>query len=85
MLDLAFRLPPLLSSADAVISRATDEASNHESAVHDLAKVVRDLLALKKMLDSWLKTFCEHVEGESALSSRQRQDKRALPDVTSRP
>lgn len=83
VLDLAFRLPPLLSSADAVISRATNEASNHESAVHDLAKVVRDLLALKRMLDSWLKTFCERLEGESALCSRQRQNKRALPDVTS--
>lgn len=82
MLDLAFRLPPLLSSADAVITRATNEISNHQNAVHDLARIVRDLLALKRMLDSWLKTFCEPVEGESASSSAQRQKKRALPDVT---
>lgn len=79
---MAFRLPPLLSSADAVITRATNEISNRQSIVHDLARIVRDLLALKKMLDSWLKTFCEPVESESALSWRQGQKKRALPEVT---
>jgi hypothetical protein len=82
VLDLAFRLPPLLSSADTVKARATNETSNRESAVHDLARVVRDLLALKNMLDSWLKTFCEPAERESAPSSRQRLNKRPLPDVT---
>jgi len=63
--------------------RATDETSNHETAVHDLARVVRDLLALKGGLDSWLKTFREPVENESTLSSQQRKNRRALPDVTS--
>lgn len=83
VLDLAFRLPPLLSLADTEMARATNDTSSHESAVHDLARVVRDLLALEKMLDSWLKTFCEPAESESASSYRQRQNKRALPDVTS--
>ena len=83
VLDLAFRLPPLLSSADTVITRAINDTSNRESAVHSLAKVVRDLLALQKMLDSWLKTFREPIESDGALSSRQRENMRALPDVTS--
>lgn len=83
VLDLAFRLPPLLSSADTVLTRAINKISSHESAVHDLARVVRDLLALKKMLDSWLKTFREPVESESALYARQTENLRALPDVTS--
>lgn len=82
VLDLAFKLPPLLSSTDTVMARATNETSNHERSVHYLARVVRDLLALKKMLDSWLKTFCEPTENESALYSRQKQKKRTLPDVT---
>ena len=86
VLDLAFRLPPLLASADTAIARAKGDGLRHGDIVHDLARVVRDLLALKKMLDSWLKTFCEPTEQigtERALVSRRRDNKRPLPDVTS--
>jgi len=86
VLDLAFRLPPLLAAADTLIARANNNLSKHDSTVHDLARVVRDLLALRKMLDSWLRTFhepTEQFERESALSPRRRENKRPLPDVTS--
>jgi hypothetical protein len=86
VLDLAFRLPPLLACADTIITRGTGKFSDHKTTVYDLASVVRDFLALKKMLDSWLKTFhepFEQTERESALSSRRRENKRPLPDVTS--
>ena len=82
VLDLAFRLPPLLSSADAVTTRAVNETSRYENAIHDLARVVRDLLALRRMLDSWLKTFREPNVRANPSSSQRRETKRALPDVT---
>jgi len=65
------------------MGRALNENPSHENVVHDLARVVRDLFALQKMLDSWLKTFREPLESEGSLSSRQRENMRALPDVTS--
>lgn len=54
--------------------------------MHDLAKVVRDLIALKKMLESWLKSFCgttEQTKDQNALSLQRSENKRSLPDVTS--
>lgn len=86
VLDLAFRLSPLLASADLIVARVIDETANHKNAVHDLARVVRDLFALEKMLDSWLKTFCEPTEApeaDNASSPHRWEKRRALPNVTS--
>jgi hypothetical protein len=83
VLDLALRLPPLLASADQITTLAVRENSTHGNVLHDLAKVVRQLLALKKMLDSWFHSFCkpaDQIEGESGSAL---QLWRSLPDVTS--
>jgi hypothetical protein len=82
VLDLAFRLPPLLASADQVTNQAVQEAATHHEAVRGLAKVVRELVALKKIFDSWLKSFCEHIEGGNASPRWLKENKRSLPDVT---
>lgn len=68
------------------MNQAGEEPSTHEENVHDLAKVVRDLVALKKMLESWLKSFCgptEQIKDQNSLSLQRLEIKRSLPDVTS--
>lgn len=86
VLDLAFGLPPLLASADLITKQPVKKKSKHEKSVHDLAKVVRDLFALKKMLESWLKSFrgpTEQIKEQDTLSLQRLENKRSLPDVTS--
>jgi hypothetical protein len=86
VLDLALRLPPLLASADQITTPELREKSTHGNVLHDLAKVVRELLALKKMLDSWFQSFCkptEQIEGEGGSALQLWASKRSLPDVTS--
>jgi hypothetical protein len=86
VLDLALRLPPLLASADQITTPAARENSTNGNVLHDLAKVVRELLALKKMLDSWFQSFCKPTEQTTSENGSALQlwaSKRSLPDVTS--
>jgi hypothetical protein len=86
VLDLALRLPPLLASADQITTPVIREDPTHGNVLHDLAKVVRELLALKKMLDSWFQSFCkptEQIEDEGVLAVQRWASKRSLPDMTS--
>lgn len=50
LLDLAFRLPPLLASVDSVTKSDAQEASSH-------VEFIRDITSLEKMLKSWLESF----------------------------
>jgi hypothetical protein len=55
LLDLAFRLPPLLAAVDLATRKDLREVSAHD-------QLRRDLACLEKMLESWLKSF-----GQSAI------------------
>lgn len=50
LLDLAFRLPPLLESVDLAICTDRQEATAQDD-------IIRDLACLERMLKSWLKSF----------------------------
>lgn len=64
--DLAFRVPGLLAIADAVSVSSTLEPSGYACAV-------RDLFAMGKLLDSWLKSFCKPAMGQEHEVSRSRR------------
>jgi hypothetical protein len=55
LLDLVFRLPPLLAAVDLATGKDIREASAHD-------RLIRDLACLENMLKSWLKSF-----GQSAI------------------
>jgi hypothetical protein len=85
LLDLAFRLPPLLAAADLAIMSNMREASTY-------AGVIRDLNCLGKTLKSWLKSFgqctdleCEHPGDstwEQAVSSLNWTQANSVYDLT---
>jgi len=50
LLDLAFRLPPLLASVDLVTQSNQQKISSHE-------EIIQNITSLEKMLKSWLKSF----------------------------
>ena len=79
VLDLAFRLPPLLASADMVTAPGVSERPTYD-------KVVRDLAVLEKALKSWLGSFRmsakQHHSKDAPLSVRQ-PSLQALPDMAS--
>lgn len=65
--DVAFRVPGLLAIADTAIASNSSQPSGHTSAV-------RDLFAMGKLLESWLKSFCKPAMGhEDELSRCCRQ------------
>lgn len=65
--DLAFRVPGLLATTDAVIGSNVREPSGYDNAV-------RDLVAIGRLLNSWLKSFCEPCKGqEDNMSGNYRQ------------
>lgn len=79
VLDLAFKLPPLLASADMITPTAVSEVSTHD-------KVVRDLAALEKALKSWLGSFrmsAKPPNFQDVSLSFRKSPTQALPDMAS--
>jgi hypothetical protein len=54
LLDLAFRLPPLLSAVDLATGKDMREAATHD-------RLTRDLACLGRTFESWLKSFSHSV------------------------
>lgn len=79
VLDLAFRLPPLLASADMAATSETLDASTND-------KLVRDFASLEKALKSWLGSFRMSAKQRNSLdasTSIRQSPSQALPDMAS--
>ena len=58
LLDLAFRVPPLLAAVDLTAGKDMQEALAHD-------QLIRDLACLGNMFESWLKSFGRSTDLES--------------------